>query len=310
MILALAGGVGGAKLAHGLYQALPPNQLTVVVNTADDFELWGLHISPDLDTVMYTLAGIANSQTGWGIAGDTWNFLEMLDRYGYDTWFRLGDRDVATHVARTEQLRSGRTLTQVTQALAQELDIHATLLPMCDQQVRTIVDTPVGHLQFQDYFVRRHHSDPVHGITFQGVDAAGATEAVAQAVTEAEMIIFCPSNPLVSIGPILAISPIRSLLQRARVPKIAVSPIVGGKALRGPADQMLAGLGYDTSAYGVATIYRGLVDVFVIDKEDADQRERIEQLGMRVLITDTIMRDESDRRRLAHELLQYELNVV
>jgi LPPG:FO 2-phospho-L-lactate transferase len=303
MIVAFAGGVGGAKLAHGLYQTLPPDTLTVVVNTADDFDLWGLRISPDLDTVMYTLAGLANKETGWGVAGDTWQMFEMLERYGYDTWFRLGDRDVATHIARTEQLRAGRSLTDITASFAQALGIAAALLPMCDEPVMTLVDTPAGQLQFQDYFVRRHHSDPVHAITLGGIEQATVSPEVRKAITEAEAIIFCPSNPIVSIGPILALPGMRALLEERRAPKVAVSPIVGGKALRGPADQMLRGLGYDVSAYGVASIYHGLLDVFVIDKVDAEQRDRIEQLGMRVLVTDTVMRDEADRRRLAEEIL-------
>ncbi len=305
MIVALAGGVGGAKLAHGLYQALSPDELTVVVNTADDFELWGLHISPDLDTVMYTLAGIANPETGWGVADDTWQMLEMLQRYGYDTWFRLGDRDVATHIARTEQLRADYSLTDVTQRLARALGIRATLLPMCDQRVMTLVDTPAGRLQFQDYFVRRHHADPVAGIIFDGIADASLPVAVARAVQTADTIVFCPSNPLVSIGPILAVSGMMAQLQSVYTPKVAISPIVGGKALRGPADRMLAGLGYDVSALGVASIYHGLIDGLVIDKADADQQDLIEQLGMHVLVTDAIMRDEGDRQRLANEVLRF-----
>lgn len=305
MIVALAGGVGGAKLAHGLYQALPAGELTVVVNTADDFELWGLHISPDLDTVMYTLAGIANPETGWGVAGDSWQMLEMLQRYDYDTWFRLGDRDVATHIARSEQLRAGHSLTSVTQRLSKALGIRATLLPMCDQRVMTLVDTPARRLQFQDYFVRRHHADPVTGIVFDGIADALMPVAIAQAVQTADTIVVCPSNPIVSIGPILAVPGMMAQLQAVRMPKVAISPIVGGRALRGPADQMLAGLGYDVSAFGVASIYRGLIDGLVIDQADADQQDRIEQLGMRVLITDAIMRDEGDRRRLANEVLRF-----
>jgi LPPG:FO 2-phospho-L-lactate transferase len=305
MIVALAGGVGGAKLAHGLYQALPPNDLTVIVNTADDFELWGLHISPDLDTVMYTLAGIANPETGWGVAGDTWQMLDMLDRYGYDTWFRLGDRDVATHIARTDHLRAGHSLTGVMQHLSRTLGIHATLLPMCDQRVMTLVDTPVGRLQFQDYFVRRHHTDPVMGVLFDGIADALLTTAVEQALQTADTIVFCPSNPVVSIGPILAVPEMIAQLQAVRTPKVAVSPIIGRKALRGPADRMLAGMGHDVSAFGVASIYRGLIDGLVIDGADADQQDHIEQLGMRVLVTDTIMRDEVDRRRLASETLRF-----
>lgn len=302
-IVALAGGVGGAKLAQGLYHTMSQDSLTIIVNTADDFELWGLHISPDIDTVMYTLAGLANPATGWGVVDDTWQMIEMLGRYGYDTWFRLGDRDVATHIARTEQLRAGRSLTDVTQDLARALGIRAMLLPMCNEPVMTLVDTPVGRLQFQDYFVRRQHRDPVLAITFDGIEQATVPSVVATAMLEANAIIVCPSNPIVSIGPVLAIPGMRALLADSRATKIAVSPIVGGKALKGPADQMLHGLGYDVSAYGVASIYRGMIDAFVIDHLDANQQEQIEALGMQVIVTHTVMRDENDRQRLAEDIL-------
>jgi len=302
-IVALAGGVGGAKLAHGLYRALPPDTLTMIGNTADDFELWGLHISPDLDTVMYTLAGIANPETGWGVAGDTWQMIDQLGRYGYDTWFRLGDLDVATHIARTELLRAGRTLTDVTQGLTHALGIKAALLPMCDEPVMTMVDTPAGQLQFQDYFVRRRHQDQVDAISFSGIEQATVPAQVGEALTHADAIIFCPSNPIVSIAPILAVPHMRDVIADSRAAKIAVSPIVGGKALKGPAEQMLRGLGYDVSAHGVASLYRGLVDTFVIDHADAEQEAEIASLGMRVLVTDTVMRTDDDRERLAREVL-------
>jgi LPPG:FO 2-phospho-L-lactate transferase len=305
MIVALAGGVGGAKLAQGLYHSLPPDQLTVIVNTADDFDLFGLRISPDADTVMYTLAGLANPATGWGVVGDTWQTLEMLQRYGHDPWFRLGDKDFATHIARTEQLRAGRSLTDVTTTLVRSLGVRAALLPMCDEVVGTLVDTPAGQLHFQDYFVRRHHSDPVTGVTFAGIEATNVTEHVVAAFAQATAIVFCPSNPIVSIGPILAVPGLRDALAAVRVPKVAISPIVGGKALRGPADQMLAGLGYDVSALGVAQMYRGLIDGFVIDHADAADEPRIAALGMRVLVTNSIMSDERDRERLAREVLAF-----
>ncbi len=302
-IVALAGGVGGAKLAHGLFHALPPNTLTVIGNTADDFELWGLHISPDLDTVMYTLAGIANPATGWGVVDETWQTMTMLDRYGYDTWFRLGDRDLATHIARTEQLRAGRSLTDVTHDLAHALGIDARLLPMCDEPVMTMVDTPAGQLQFQDYFVRRRHHDQVDAISFSGIEATTVPGQVREAITQADAIIFCPSNPIVSIGPILAVPHLRDLLVDSHAAKIAVSPIVGGKALKGPAEQMLRGLGYDVSARGVASMYQGLVDTFVIDHADSEQQREIASQGMRVLVTDTVMHTDDERERLAREVL-------
>lgn len=309
MIVALAGGVGGAKLAHGLYRASPPDALAVIVNTGDDFELFGLRISPDADTVMYTLAGIANPATGWGIVDDTRTTLDMLGRYGYELWFQLGDNDFATHIARTEQLRAGDALTVVTGRLSSALGIRAALLPMCDEVVATLVDTPVGRLAFQDYFVRRHHTDSVSGIVLDGIEAATITPAATQAIAAATTIVFCPSNPVVSIGPILAVEGYRAALAASTAPKIAVSPIVGGKALRGPADQMLAGLGHDVSAFGVAQLYQGLVDGFVIDHADAEQAPQISALGMRVLVTDAVMRDEADRQRLATEVLSFAANI-
>lgn len=305
MIAAFAGGVGGAKLAHGLYGTLPPDELAVIVNTADDFELWGLHISPDIDTVMYTLAGIANPATGWGVVDDSWATLDMLARYGLDPWFRVGDRDFGTHIARTMQLRNGRTLSETTQQLASALGIRARLLPMCDEPVMTLVDTPAGRLQFQDYFVRRRHADPVSGIVFDGIDTATLPPGVADAIASASAIVFCPSNPFVSIGPMLAVAGMRAALEAAPAPIIAVSPIVGGKALKGPADQMLRGLGHEVSALGVARAYHGLIDGFVIDRADAESRSAIEALGMRVLVTNTVMQTDDDRRRLADEVLRF-----
>jgi LPPG:FO 2-phospho-L-lactate transferase len=304
-VLALAGGVGGAKLAHGLYRALPPNELAVVVNTGDDFDLYGLRICPDADTVLYTLAGIANAETGWGVAGETWSALGMLERYGEETWFRIGDRDLATHVLRTARLRGGQTLTTALADLAERLGVRASLLPMCDEPVPTRVQTPDGELAFQDYFVRRRQTDSVRGVRFQGIENARVTEQARAAAAAAEVIVLCPSNPIVSIGPILAVPGMRELLRGANVPVVAVSPIVGGRALKGPADRMLTGLGVESSAYGVAGLYRGLASAFVLDREDANQAPRVEELGMRVLVTDTVMRTVEDRERLAREVLAF-----
>jgi len=305
MIVALAGGVGGAKLAHGLYGVLGPDALTVVVNTADDFDLYGLHICPDADTVLYTLAGIANAETGWGIAGDTFTTLDMLKRYGEETWFALGDRDFATHILRTARLRAGATATQVLGELTSTLDVRATLLPMCDEPVATVVRTPDGELAFQDYFVRRHHQDAVTGVRFAGIERARIPAPVRSAIQRADAIVFCPSNPIVSVGPILSVPGMRELVKSAAVPVVAVSPIVGGKALRGPADRMLADLGYDVSPLGVATLYRDVVSGLVIDRTDAAYAARIEALGLRVLVTDTVMTDVGARQRLADEVLRF-----
>jgi LPPG:FO 2-phospho-L-lactate transferase len=306
MIVALAGGVGGAKLVHGLYHSsADPDSLTVIVNTADDFDLYNLRICPDADTVFYTLAGIANEDTGWGITCDTWETLAALRRYGEDTWFLLGDRDFATHILRTQRLRSGWRLTEVLASMTAALDVSARILPMSDDPVATMVRTPSGELAFQDYFVRRHHADDVLGVRFLGIEEATLSQEVQGAVRSADTIVFCPSNPIVSIGPILAIPGMRPLLASAAVPKIAVSPIVSGHALRGPADKMLAGLGYLPSCVAVAELYRDLIDGFVIDTLDSALSAEIEALGIRVLVTDTIMHTAPDRLRLAGEVLEF-----
>lgn len=305
MIVALAGGVGGAKLAHGLALAAPDDELRVVINTADDFELFGLRISPDLDTVMYTLAGLANPDTGWGIAGDTFEGLDMLGRYGEETWFRIGDRDLATHVARTHRLREGDTLTRVTVQLASAIGVRARLLPMCDEPVATMVDTPDGELGFQDYFVRRRQTDEVRGVRFVGIESASLAQEVRETCAAAEVIVLCPSNPIVSIGPILAVPGMREALVSSAAPKVAVSPIVGGRALKGPADRMLQNLGHEVSPLGVARLYQGLIHGMVIDQVDDDLRRPIEELGIRTLATDTVMRTVEGRRHLAHEVLTF-----
>jgi LPPG:FO 2-phospho-L-lactate transferase len=305
MIVALAGGGGGAKLAHGLLLATPDDDLRVIVNTGDDFELYGLRIAPDFDSVLYTLAGLANPVTGWGLAGDTTAALEMLGRYGQEIWFTLGDRDLATHLLRTQWLRAGRTPTEVAAELVRALHIRARLLPMCDEPVATRLMTPAGELDFQDYFVRRRQADRVVGVRFAGIEAARLPAGVARTVAKADAIVVCPSNPFVSIGPILSVPGMRAALTGARAPKVAVSPIVGGKALKGPAEGMLASLGHDVSALGVAHLYAGLLDGIVIDEADADQRDAIETLGMRVLVTDAVMRDEAGRRRLGTEVLAF-----
>ncbi|HZB96565.1 MAG TPA: 2-phospho-L-lactate transferase [Herpetosiphonaceae bacterium] len=304
-IVALAGGVGGAKLAHGLYQALVPDALTVIVNTADDFTYWGLRVSPDLDTVMYTLAGIANENTGWGVADETWSALDAAGRLGGETWFRIGDRDLATHVLRTEALRAGKSLTAVTAEFAARLGIHGRLLPMTDAAVATMIETPDGWLAFQDYFVRRQHRDPVRAIRLDGIEQAEATDDARQAIESADLIIFCPSNPIVSIGPILSLPGVQDLLKNHSVPRVAVSPIVGGKALRGPADTMLSALGHDSSALGVARLYQDLLTGIVIDELDAEDAPAIRKLGMEVLVAGTVMRSIPDRRSLAERILQW-----
>ncbi len=309
-VLALAGGVGGAKLAAGLEAVLPPGDLAVVVNTADDFDLWGLRVCPDLDTVMYTLAGISNPETGWGVEDESFAALEMLARYGEDAWFKLGDRDLATHVLRTARLRAGGSLTGITAELSGALSVRSAILPMCDEQVATVLDTPEGPLEFQEYFVRRGQRDEVLGIELRGIEDARPTQAFMGALEAADLVVLCPSNPVVSIGPILAVPGMREALEASRAPRVAVSPIVGGLALKGPADRMLASMGHEVSAAGVARMYEGLVEGMVIDRVDEEERSGIEALGMRVLATGAIMRDAPDRARLAREVLEFGIGLV
>ena len=304
-VCALAGGVGGAKLAAGLEAVLSPGDLAVVVNTADDFDLWSLHVCPDLDTVMYTLAGIANPDTGWGIEDESFAALGMLARYGEDTWFKLGDSDLATHVLRTSRLRAGERLTGITADLSDALGVQSAILPMCDEPVATVLETPKGPLEFQEYFVRRGQRDEVLGMELRGIEDARPTNAVLGMIAGADLVVFCPSNPVVSIGPILAVPGMRKALLSSSAPKIAVSPIVGGRALKGPADRMLASLGHQVSSAGVARMYEGLVDGMVIDRVDERERPGIEALGIRVLATDAVMHDARDRARLAREVLAF-----
>jgi LPPG:FO 2-phospho-L-lactate transferase len=305
VIVALAGGVGGAKMAQGLQAALPPGDLTVVVNTADDFELYGLYISPDLDTVMYTLAGIADPVNGWGVAGDTRNTLDAIARYGEEPWFLLEDQDFATHILRTARLRAGTPLSVVTTQLSGALAIQSRIVPMTDDRVATLVETPAGTLEFQDYFVGRRQSDDVLGVTFAGIERATAHPDALAAILEADAVVIAPSNPIVSVAPILATPGLREVLADTPAPIVAISPIVGGHALKGPAAQMLATLGHEVSSLGVARLYADLIDGLVIDEVDRDLGPGIELLDPRVLVTATVMGDEADRRRLAIEVLDF-----
>ena len=298
-VLALAGGVGGAKLALGLSRVLSPHELTIVVNTGDDEEFYGLHVSPDLDTVMYTLAGVANPETGWGIIGETFKALERLKMYGADAWFGLGDKDLATHIRRTDMLRSGHTLSEVTRSLGAALGIRHPIVPMTDDRVRTRVTTELGELAFQEYFVKLRCEPIVKSIRFEGAEAASPAPAFSRALEQSGAIVFCPSNPFVSVAPILAVPGVSRGIEGFGGLRVAVSPIVGGRALRGPAAKMLEELGHDVSCVGVADRYVGQCDIFIIDEEDRAARARIEELGMRVEVTDTIMDTEADKVRLA-----------
>jgi LPPG:FO 2-phospho-L-lactate transferase len=302
-VAALAGGVGGAKLAHGLAQVLPPEDLSIVVNTGDDFEHLGLHISPDLDTVMYTLAGLANPETGWGLAGETWSFMEALGRLDGATWFRLGDRDLATHVERSRRLWAGQPLTEVTAALCAALGVGPRLLPMTNDVLQTMVSSDEGELEFQEYFVHRQCRPRVSGFRFAGLESAQPTGQVLGALEAADAVVVCPSNPFVSIEPILSLPGVRERIAQKKA--VAVSPIVGGQAIKGPAAKMLAELGLKASALAVAKRYTPWLNAFVVDTVDAALAPDIEAQGLRVLVADTIMRTPADRARLAGEVVEF-----
>lgn len=303
MIVTLAGGVGAARFLEGLVRVAPPSSLTVIVNTGDDIDLYGLRISPDLDIVMYTLAGLVNPQQGWGIQGDTYHCLEMLKRYGQDTWFLLGDRDLATHIYRTLLLQKGYTLSELSDHIRRSLGIEVRFLPMSDQRVTTRILTPGGALHFQEYLVQRHASDPVEGVQFEGIDAARPAPGVLEALAQAEVIILAPSNPIVSIGTILAVPGIRDALRTTTAPVVAISPIVGGSPIKGPADKLMSGLGLEVSAVGVAQCYQDFLDVLIIDQVDAALAPSIEALGCRVVVMDTIMRGLPQKEALARAAL-------
>ena len=305
--IALSGGVGGAKLALGLANVLAPEDLTIVANTGDDFVHLGLHIAPDLDTVMYTLAGVSNTETGWGRAGETWNFMAALGELGGETWFNLGDKDLATHLERAERLRGGESLSQVTSAISKALGIKHAVVPMSDDPVRTIIVTADGDLAFQHYFVRERCEPRITAVRFDGAETARPAPAFLQALEDRNLagVIICPSNPYVSVDPILALPGIRETLRDIAAPVVAVSPIVKGMAIKGPAAKMMAELGMEASVETVARHYQGLVDGLVIDTEDADARAAVEGLGMRALVTNTIMKTLEDRTDLARACIDF-----
>jgi LPPG:FO 2-phospho-L-lactate transferase len=301
-VVALAGGVGGAKLADGLAQALPPGELAVIVNTGDDFEHLGLHISPDLDTVCYTLAGIANPITGWGRVGETWGALETLSALGGPSWFHLGDRDLGLHLERTRRLRRGDSLSAITRDFCRQWAIASTVLPMSDDPVPTWVSTLEGELAFQEYFVHRQCHPQVTGFRFEGVERARPAPGILDVLREAALIVICPSNPWVSIDPILAVPGIRSAIQSAAAPVIAVSPIIAGQAVKGPAAKMYAELGIQPSAQSVANHYGDLLHGFVLDDQDNQQVPEMAS-HLKLHLTDTLMKTPGDRLRLAGEVL-------
>jgi LPPG:FO 2-phospho-L-lactate transferase len=307
-MLALAGGVGGAKLVDGLAAALPAGSLTVVVNTGDDFEHVGLHISPDLDTVLYTLAGLAHPETGWGRAGETWTFLDELRRRGGPTWFHLGDKDLRLHMERTAWLAEGLSLSQVTTHLAEALDVSVPVLPMSDDPIRTLVMTGEGLIPFQEYFVERRCEPIVRGFRFDGAAESRPAPGVLEAAADSQAVVLAPSNPWVSLDPILAVPGIREAIRGKVV--VGVSPIVAGKAIKGPAAKMFSELGIPPSPEAVADHFRGLLRGIVIDVADQGFAAPIRRLGIDVRVTETVMRSRDDRRRLAGEVIQLATSLV
>ncbi len=305
--VALSGGVGGAKLALGLSKAMDPAELLIVANTGDDFEHLGLRICPDIDTVTYTLGGIANPELGWGRRDESWAFMDTLGSLGGETWFNLGDRDLALHVERTRRLREGETLSAVTADMAGKFGVGAAIAPMSDQDVRTIVETPGGPLAFQHYFVRDRCEPKVTGFRFDGAADATPSPALEAAFAGAgpETVVICPSNPFISIDPILAVPGTRDMLVLSAAPVIAVSPIVGGRAIKGPTAKMMDELGMDATAEGVARHYRGLIDGFVLDRVDADAADAIKASGPDVLVTNTVMKSLDDRVSLARDIVAF-----
>jgi LPPG:FO 2-phospho-L-lactate transferase len=298
-VTALAGGIGASKFLVGLAGVMPPEDITVIGNTGDDIELFGLRICPDLDTIAYTLAGVVNHETGWGLAGDTFESLKWLARYGEPSWFKLGDRDLATHVYRTNQLRLGSSLRSVTDQIRCSLGIRSKILPMSDAYAPTRVATDEGEMHFQEYFVRRKCEPRVKEIRLDGIEASQPAAGVVDAILDADAVIVCPSNPMISIGPILAVPGVRDALCETAATVVAITPIIGGRALKGPAADMLRDLGHEASATGVARIYRDFVDVFVLDEADAASKPRIEMFCRRVVVTNTVMTALKEKQALA-----------
>jgi LPPG:FO 2-phospho-L-lactate transferase len=304
LIAALAGGVGAARFLAGLSRIVKEEDLSVIVNTGDDIELFGLHISPDVDIVTYTLAGIVDEAKGWGVMGDTFQCLEMLKALGFDTWFGLGDRDLATHLYRTESLKKGYTLTQITREISSVLGLKTKILPMTDDMFETRVRTSEGSIHFEEYFVRRQAKDQVLGIEFVGVATAKPAPGVLDAILDAEIVVVCPSNPIVSISTILAVDGVRDTLKRTNARVVGISPIIAGMPIKGPADKMLRCLGFEVSAYGVAKLYSDFLDTFVIDTKDTESKSRIENLGVNVKVTNTVMKSLEDKVVLAKVVLE------
>ena len=304
MLVVLTGGTGGAKLIQGLSLEIKPGELVIVCNTADDFVLHGLSISPDLDTITYTLAGIGDTSKGWGIKEDTFQVLECLGRYGGESWFQLGDRDLATHITRSALLRDGLRLSQVTEHIRKALGVKTTIIPMSDDRIETKIVTPRGEISFQEYFVRNKWTDEVKEVSLAGVENSLAAPGVIDAIQEATAVVLCPSNPVTSIGPILAVPGVRKSLKETDVPVVAVSPIIRDVPVSGPAHKLMAATGMEVSALGVAKAYADFLDVILVAPEDRDLHGKIENLGVKPVATHIRMDSLTEKRRLAREILQ------
>lgn len=304
MITALAGGVGAAKLLMGLVKLVDEKNLAIIVNTGDDIEMFGLHVSPDVDIVTYTLAGIVDEEKGWGIKGDTFHCLEALGKFSCKTWFNLGDRDLATHIFRTNLLKSGLKLSEVAARVSRLLGLEATILPMTDDKFETRVLIKDGAVHFEEYFVKRGAKDEVLGVEFFGADKANPAAGVLESIRDAELLVVCPSNPIVSIGTILAVNGIRDAVKRTGAKKVAVSPIIAGAPVKGPADKLLRGLGFEVSAFSVAKLYSDFLGTFILDVADSTERTEIEKLGIEVKVTNTLMKSLEDKIGLARTVLE------
>ncbi len=303
MIVVLTGGTGGAKFVDGLRSSIAPEQLTIVVNTADDLEWWGLYVSPDLDSITYVLAGLLSKERGWGVKGDTFYCLQAIGQLGEPTWFHVGDRDLSIHLLRTQLLRQGKTLSEATNEICSRLGVASRIFPMTNARVETRVDTPVGDLSFQEYFVQRWYQDPVNAVRFAGVENAKATPGILDAILSADAVILAPSNPITSIGPILAVPGIREALQQTPARIAAVSPIIGNKAVSGPAGILMEAQGFPVSIAGVARFYQDFLDILIADDKDAETADRLAQSGIRVHCTNTVMKTAQDRMNLAQAVL-------
>ena len=304
MITALAGGVGAARFLTGLVKLVDGKDLSIIVNTGDDIELFGLHISPDVDIVTYTLAGIVDEEKGWGIRGDTFRCLEALRKFSLEAWFNLGDKDLATHMFRTALLKNGFKLSEVTAQISHALGLDVKILPMTDDKFETRILTDMGSVHFEEYLVKRGAKDKVLGVEFLGAESANPAAGVVESIMEAELVVICPSNPVVSIGTILAVNGVRDAVKRSDAKKVAISPIIAGVPVKGPADKLLRGLGFEVSAYSVAKLYSDFLDTFILDVVDSAEKDKIEKLGIEVKVTNTIMKRLEDKIELARTVLE------